>query len=80
MKKEEKKKEKKVPDYIQECTDYICQSFSYSITLNSNTPSQAKANRLLLFERPEIFSQLQKQHKSTAFLTKTSAGKISKIL
>lgn len=80
MKKEEKKKKRRAPDYVQECTDYTCQSFSYSITLNSNTPTQAKADRLLLSERPEIFPQLQKQQNSTAFLTQTSAGKISKIL
>lgn len=47
----EKKREKgKAFDYIQKHTGYIRQSFSYSMTLNSNIFTQAKADRLLFLE------------------------------
>lgn len=40
-----KKEGGRAPDYVQEGTGHTHRSFGHSMTLNSNTPSQAKADR-----------------------------------
>ena len=64
---EEEKRES--PDYVQERTGHTRRSFSHGMTLNSshsmilnsNTPTQAKADRLPLPECSEILPQLREQ-------------------
>ena len=46
VKKEEKEEGGRAPDYVQERTGHTRRSFSHSMTQNSNTSTQAKADRL----------------------------------
>ena len=68
-----KKEKGRGSDYIQKHTSNIFQCFSnnisQNITLNSNTPAQAKINRLLLLRCSEILPYLQNQRCIIALLT-----------
>ena len=69
VKQEEKEEGWRAPDYLQERTGHTRRSFSHSMTLNSDTPTQAKADRLPLPECSEILPRLRKQRCSAAPLT-----------
>ena len=55
-----KKEEGRGPEYGQERKGYICRGFSNGITLNFDTPTQAKADKLPLLESYSILPQLRK--------------------
>lgn len=68
-----KKERGRGSDYIQKRTgntfQYFSNNISQNITFNSNTPVQAKINRLSLLGCSEILPYLQNQRCTIALLT-----------
>ena len=55
-----KKEEERGPEYGQERKSCIYRGFSNGMTMNSNIPTQVKADKLPLLESSSILPQLRK--------------------